>query len=452
VSEGDRVDVLIVGAGLAGLCAARHLVGSGVSVRVLEARNRVGGRTFSKVHGAGVVDLGGQWFGPTQTRIASLAAELGVHSFAQYSTGRSVLEFDGRIRSYKGTIPNLPVHALMDLQKTITLIDRAARRVPLGRAWEAKKADALDALSVEAYKQRTVFTRGARASLDVAVRSVFSAEPDEISLLYFLHYVHSAGGLMSLCDVDGGAQQDRFSGGSQQICDRMAAALGDALSLATPVRRVCQGAMDDSVVIHTDSGTHAGRYAILAIPPNLAGRLEYEPGLPTARQQLTQRMPLGSSIKCLAFYDRPFWRQRGFSGEVVSNDGPVSLVFDASPEDASHGALVAFLLGQSAREWTGRPVDERRAEVLSGLARYFGAQALDAVDYVDKDWNEDPWSGGCSVGLMAPGVMTAFGSAIREPCGRIHWAGTETARQWTGFMDGAVESGERAAAEVLGRL
>ncbi len=452
MSDGGRADVLVVGAGLAGLTAARALLAQGVSVQVLEARDRVGGRTMSQTRGEDVLDLGGQWFGPTQRRIAALARDLGVGSFAQYSTGRSMLEFDGRTRSYKGTIPNLPVHALLDLQKTITMIDRAARGVPLGRAWEARKAAGWDRMSVEDYKQRKVLTRGARASLDVAVRSIFSAEPHEISFLYFLHYVHSAGGLMPLCDVEGGAQQDRFSGGAQQICDRMAADLGDVVALGTPVRKVHQAQGQAEVVLHTDAGEFAGQYVILAIPPHLAGQLEYEPGLPPARERLMQSMPLGSSIKCLVFYDSPFWRSRGFSGEVVSNDGPVSLVFDASPQHASCGVLVAFLLGNSARQWTGRDVGERRDQVLSSLSRYFGPQALDAVDYVDKDWNQDPWAQGCSVGLMGTGVMTAYGPTIRRPCGRLHWAGTETALQWTGFMDGAVESGERAAQEVLDRL
>ncbi|HCP47342.1 MAG TPA: hypothetical protein DIU15_14970, partial [Deltaproteobacteria bacterium] len=249
MSDGGRADVLVVGAGLAGLTAARALLAQGVSVQVLEARDRVGGRTMSQTRGEDVLDLGGQWFGPTQRRIAALARDLGVGSFAQYSTGRSMLEFDGRTRSYKGTIPNLPVHALLDLQKTITMIDRAARGVPLGRAWEARKAAGWDRMSVEDYKQRKVLTRGARASLDVAVRSIFSAEPHEISFLYFLHYVHSAGGLMPLCDVEGGAQQDRFSGGAQQICDRMAADLGDVVALGTPVRKVHQAQGQAEVVL-----------------------------------------------------------------------------------------------------------------------------------------------------------------------------------------------------------
>ncbi len=446
----STTDVLVVGGGLAGLCAARELRKAGASVVVLEARDRVGGRTCTVQHEGRAVDLGGQWFGTTQDRVASLAQELGVDSYSQYDAGRSLLEFGGKVRSYKGTIPSLPLHALADLQWMIIRVDRMARSVPLGRAWEAKKAAQWDSTSVEAWKHRYVRTKGARASLDVAVRSIFSAEPRDLSVLYFLHYVNSAGGLMPLVDVRGGAQEFRFVGGAQTLSSRMAEALGDSVVLEAPVEAIEQG--PDGVRLQTAKGSFAARFAVIAVPPHLAVRIRFEPALPALRDQLSQRMPLGSSIKFFAFYDRPFWREQGFSGEWVSNDSIVSLAFDASPRDGTVGALVAFVLGDQARQWTDRPAAERRQAILSCLARAFGPAAAEPVSTLEKDWNQDPWTRGCSVGLFATGGWTSFGSALRAPCGRLHWAGTETASRWMGFMDGAIESGQRAAVEVLERL
>jgi monoamine oxidase len=174
--------------------------------------------------------------------------------------------------------------------------------------------------------------------------------------------------------------------------------------------------------------------------------------MPAGRDQLTQRVPMGSVIKCVAFYNRPFWRDQGLSGEAICDRGPVTLVVDDGPEDGGHGALLAFILGEQARIWSQRSADERRRAVVESLVRLFGAKAASPEHYVDKDWPSDPWSRGCYTGLFPPGVLTAYGEALRVPVGRIHWAGTETALQWNGYMDGAIESGERAAGEVLARL
>jgi monoamine oxidase len=161
---------------------------------------------------------------------------------------------------------------------------------------------------------------------------------------------------------------------------------------------------------------------------------------------------MGACIKCMAFYEEPFWRAAGLSGSAVSDPGPLSIIFDNSPPDGSPGIVVGFLEGHWARELGRAGPEERRAAVLENLARLFGPQAAGPERYMERNWTDEEWSRGCYVGYTGPGVLTAYGPALRAPIGPVHWAGTETATVWNGYMDGAIQSGERAALEVLAAL
>jgi monoamine oxidase len=272
-----------------------------------------------------------------------------------------------------------------------------------------------------------------------------------MSLLHLLFYIHSAGSLERLFDTEGGAQQDRFVGGSQLVALRLAERLGDErLLLRSPVRRIEHG--PDGVVVRSDEAVVRARQAILAIAPTLAGRIAYDPPLPGYRDQLTQRMPLGTVAKCMAIYDEPFWRAEGLTGEGMSEVGPVRLTFDNSPPDGSPGVLLGFLEGRRARELGRLPADQRRTAVIDCFGRLFGPRARSPQDYVERLWAEEEWTRGCYGCHMPTGAWTAYGPALREPIGPIHWAGAEVATVWSGYMDGAVRSGENAAAEALARL
>ena len=199
---------------------------------------------------------------------------------------------------------------------------------------------------------------------------------------------------------------------------------------------------------------YAAERVIVAMSPRDASGIEWSPPLPTKRQRLMRDMPMGSAIKIISIYANPFWRKQGLSGEMVTDTGPLRMTFDVTPpasdgKAAKTGALVGFILGNEAREWSDRPAAERQVAVLKQLSQYFGDQALAPVDYIEKDWCADEWTSGCYVGLMPAGMMSQFGSELRAPCGRIHWAGTETATEWSGYFDGAIQAGERAAAEVM---
>lgn len=443
-------DVIIVGAGVAGLTAARALTRTGASVLVLEARDRVGGRTLSQPVGGDVVDLGGQWVGPHQRHALRMVEELGLKRFSQYHHGTKVLEVRGERRTYRGKVPALPLLSLLDLQRTVWRLEGLARSVPRERPHAAPKAAEWDALTLEAWKQKHIPTWGARAALDIATRAIFAADPNELSFLHFLFYVHSNGGLMPLAKVEGGAQAERIHGGAQGIALRLAEPLGERVVLSAPVRAVLQG--EQGVVVHGDGRSWRGQYAVVAVPPALAERMDFGAELPAARRRAHAELPMGSVIKVVATYTRPFWREAGFSGEAVSDTGPVRLCFDDTGPDGHHPALVGFFLGDTARAWTGRPAEERRRAALECLARLFGPSALEPTAYADLDWIAEPWSTGCYVGLPRPGTLTAIGEALRTPSGRVHWAGTETAVEGCGYIDGAVESGERAATELSPRL
>jgi monoamine oxidase len=453
MAEAREVDVAIVGAGLAGLVAARDLRAAGAAVAVLEARDRVGGRLLNEPLGDGVVvEVGGQWIGPTQDRIAALAADVGVETFPTYGEGANVIEWRGRLRRYRGTIPRINPLVLADVLRVQRKLNRMAAQVPLDRPWAAAKAREWDSQTAHTWYRRNLRTRAGRELLQLGTEAVWAAQPEDVSLLHVLFYIHSAGRLELLLDTDGGAQQDRFVGGSQLVPIRLAERLGPEVVVHdAPVRRIAHGS--GGVTLHADGGgaVHARR-AIVAIAPALAGRIVYDPPLPGYRDQLTQRMPLGTVAKCMAVYDEPFWRRDGLSGQATSDTGPVKLTFDNSPPDGSPGVLLGFLEGRQARE-LGRLAPERRREAVVGcFARLFGPRAAKPERYVERLWAEEEFSRGCYGCHMPTGAWTAYGEALRAPIGPLHWAGAEVAEAWSGYMDGAVRSGETAAHEVLAAL
>jgi monoamine oxidase len=443
-------EVPVVGAGLAGLTAARALRRRGISVVVLEADDRVGGRTLNHRFGDGtIVEIGGQWIGPTQDRLAALAGELGVETYLTYDEGEHLLHKDGELVRYRGEGFGLPPHVLAELALVQWRLDRLAASVPLDAPWRARRAKRLDAETVATWIRRNVRTRLGRRFLRVIVQAVFSAEPEDISMLHFLFYLHSGGSLDLLTRTIGGAQEARFVGGSQEISLRMAAELGDAVRLTQPVERIAHS--ETAVRLAGSWGELQAARAIVAVAPVVISRIGFDPPLSGLRTHLYAKMPPGYVIKCMARYEQPFWRSAGLSGQAGSPSHPLAITFDNSPADGSCGVLLGFLEAGHGRRAAALPESERRDLVLDGFATYFGSRAREPLEYVEQDWAGEQWIRGGYGAHLGPGAWTHYGRLLREPEGRLHWAGSETSAVWNGYMDGAVRSGERAAAEIGAR-
>jgi monoamine oxidase len=460
-ASGASADAIVVGAGISGLTAARKLAGAGKSVIVLEARDRVGGRMLNHDIGGGkVTELGAQFVGPTQDHILALAKEVGVGTFKAYDTGDNVYYKNGQRSTFSDKLPTgaVPIDPLIDVDiiKAVEQLDLMSQQVPVDAPWRASNAEEWDSQTLWSWFKENQINPQVGGVVSAAVEAIFGAETRDISLLYALFYIAASGNEQNPGTFErnfstaGGAQESRFVGGSQLIPLRIAQQLGSAVRLSSPVRRIEQ--TSTGVTVTADTGTFSGNQVIVAVPPPIAGRIEYAPLLPPLRDQLTQHMAMGTLMKAEAVYDTPFWRADGLTGQAVSDTGPAKVTFDNSPPDGSPGVMMGFIGGHEARTLAQLTPDEQRAAALQSFANYFGPKAKSPRDFILMNWSTEQWTRGCPVSILSPGVLFDFGTALREPVGRIHWAGTETSTYWNGYMDGAVRAGERAAGEVLAEI
>lgn len=447
-----EADVCVVGAGFAGLAAARQLAQSGRDVVVLEARDRVGGRVWNRELPEGpVLSAGGTWLGKGQERMFDLCREVGLEVYRQYDQGDLLMCVDGVNHRYRGQIPSLGLATVASLGLAFMRLNRMARRLPADAPWRTRGARGLDARTLGQWLSDplNVPSATARTLLMSTMNLLFCTHPAEVSLLGALVLARGGGSFNYYTDSRK-TETHLVDGGAPELARRMAERLGEAVHLSCPVRQITYNGID--VQVHSDALTVRARRVIVATPPALAGRIVFDPPLPADHSHLLQRVVPGAVIRVHTVYPEPFWREQQLSGQTLAAQSPVSVTIDQTPRSGRPGVLSSYAFGPGALQIGRLEPKERRDVWLKALAERFGPQAQSPTGYLETDWSAEPWSLGGMVGHFTTGALTNYGPALRRPVGRIHWASTETATLMHGLMEGAVRSGERAAREVLAAL
>jgi monoamine oxidase len=443
----QHADVAIVGAGFAGMIAAKNLIRAGKKAVVLEARDRIGGRVKGGRIAGRAVDVGAMWVGPSQTRALGLIKEYGLHTIPQFETGNDIAELNGKRTTADRDGLGLDAETQAEYERVIADLNHLTDQVPLDAPWTMPQADVLDAMTAEEWFNAKTSNPSLRSFLQLTTRTDFTVDPSQISFLYFLTYLRSGDNFDVLNGFENGAQAFLVKETFYHLAQRVAEELGDAVILQAPVNTISQDAT--GVTVDSQKGSLHADYVVVAVPLPLSVRIQYQPPLPSERDLLIQHMPMGSVIKCWIAYEKPFWREKGLNGLVWSDRPPSDAFCDVTPLEGHPGLLVGFIEARNALKWTGRPIEERKKAIIDQLVSFLGLEAAQPIDYEDQDWPAELWSRGCFSVSMPPGVLTTLGRVIRQPHGRIHWAGTETSTRWMGYVDGAIRSGERVAAEIL---
>jgi monoamine oxidase len=440
----ESTDVVVIGAGISGLAAAHGLVKNGYNVIVLEADSRIGGRLLTKTLEDGTCfDLGGQWIaGPEQMpRVNALISEFGLHTFLQADAARMDLSAHPL-----NTMPRLE---RAEWEWFTAKLEALAETVNTTAPSDTPDAMALDSVSLEEWKRQNLDSLYLQHIFDQMVRTEYTLEPKDVSMLFFLYTVKTSGGLDTMFDPNGGSHEYRVVEGLGALCERLANQLGENVLLDRQVYDIIH--REDGVRVVAENAIIEADRVIVALPPNQVVKLDFDPVLPRRRMWLLQRLEMSSVIKCFALYDKPFWEDR-----PINPIDPELLVLDhtldATSDGGKHPALVAFIGGDDAVDWSDASLEDRRAVVLNELAKVFGPEAHDVVDYFDHDWLTEPYIGGGYSCYAPPGVMTAGYESITQPIGAIHFASTETGRVYNGYVEGALEAAERVVDEVTTAL
>ncbi len=452
LQDNDLVyDAVIVGAGLSGLTAARQLSKAGKKILVVEAQDRVGGRTWSRAIGdTDFIDIGGQWIGKGHNRMYELVAEAGLQTFPTYAKGTNILRLENSNKRYTGDVPPLGIISLLQTQRGLNQFDRMASKILLETPWTSKDAAYLDSISVGQWMEETLSNEKARMLIRRAAEGELCQNIDDISLLQALSSAKATGSLRQAEKVEDGALRDRILGGAQSVSNFLYDQMRGSVKLNCPVSFVHQ--MEDCTLVGNDEFAVKTKKVIVAVPLPIAKKIKFTPELSMQKQKLIESMKMGTVLKTHAIYNKAFWREEGLSGMMTCLDEMVELTVDNSVPGSEKGIITSLIHADRAKALLQLSDRDRRDFVLKAYAEVFGTKALTPMHYTDYSFTNNPWIGGAYSGYFDKGIYSQFGEYLSKPIGSIHWAGTETSTLFKGFMEGAVLSGERAAQEVLTAL
>ncbi|GAA2922292.1 putrescine oxidase [Microbacterium keratanolyticum] len=441
-------DVVIVGAGAAGLTAANELRKAGLSVAVLEARDRVGGRLWTDVIDGAMLEIGGQWVSPDQDALIETVAELGLETFSRYREGDSVyVGPDGAVHRFTGEMFPVAPETERVIAEVTSLLDQMVSEIDPDRPWEHPKAAEWDAITWDAWLREQTDDDEAVRNLAFATGSAMLTKPTHaFSLLQSLLMAASAGSYSNLVDADF-ILDKRVVGGLQQVPLLLAERLGDDVHLNQPVRTLEWG--DGGVTVTTDDLTVRGRFAILAHAPVLYNRISFVPALPRRQHQLHQHLSMGFVIKVHAVYETPFWREKGLSGTAFSPYELSHEAYDNSNHGDERGTLVGFVSDQNADDLFTLSAEERKERILESLSHYYGEEAKNPVVYYESDWGSEEWTRGAYAASFDMGGLHRYGPDLREAVGPIHFACSDMAGAGYQHVDGAIRMGRLAASSIV---
>ncbi|KAM9976021.1 hypothetical protein ACTFIR_009862 [Dictyostelium discoideum] len=490
MEENIIFDCIVIGAGLSGLKTANLLKNQNINVLVLEAKDKVGGRTDSIEFENYSWDIGGQWVGPTQYRINELIKECNQSIFPQQQKGKKVLEINGKLYRYSSLIPPVGIQYIIEIQIVMWRIDYLANQIKdLKNITQWNKCEYYDSISFQDWINQNIFFETSKKLIEITILAIFSSQPKNLSMLFVLTYFKSSGGVVKAMEVEGGAQQDRVFGSSHNLSKILSKKLlfpskltnncgtffygnNGNIKLNSQVFKVEQDynnnqnqnnqinennennliRISSKNVITNEISYYLCKNLVITVPPNLADSIIYQPELPNERRLITKSMEMGKVIKFIIFYDQCWWRELGFSGEIVNDGNSISFCYDGSFEDGSKPSIIGFFEGSYTDEWSLKSESERKEEAIKIIYKSFNSdqRALTPKHYIDKDWTKNQWSKGgygCIIGSNKN--YHKNNESLRKQIGNIHFAGTETSTEWSGYMEGALESAERVSNEII---